>query len=103
MRGNTTATDQLTRYPNTDLELGDEQDVSPLHMACVYGHIECVSLLLYAGVNVWRSVQMLDLLSTIYGFDNSEVFYTYKEIRQCGNNQMYEILQAFQNIYLYKV
>ena len=56
MRGNTTATDQLTRYPNTDLELGDEQDVSPLHMACVYGHIECVSLLLYAGVNVWRSV-----------------------------------------------
>lgn len=25
MRGNTTATEQLTRYPHTDLELGDDQ------------------------------------------------------------------------------
>ena len=55
MRGNTTATDQLSRYPATLLDLGDEQDVSPLSLACVYGHTESVRLLLSVGADVWRT------------------------------------------------
>ena len=42
MRGNMEALQQLLVFPVTDLEVGDEQDVSPLHLACTYGHLESV-------------------------------------------------------------
>ena len=32
----------VCRYPATDVEIGDEQDVSPLHLACTYGHLDSV-------------------------------------------------------------
>ena len=55
MRGNSLATDQLSRYPDTLLDLGDDQDVSPLSLACVYGHTESVRILLSVGADVWRT------------------------------------------------
>ena len=55
MRGNSQATDQLVRYPATLLDLGDDQDVAPLSLACVYGHTQSVRLLLSAGADVWRT------------------------------------------------
>ena len=59
MRGNDEALQQLLVFPATDIEVdilmffanffsiffvkvGDEQDVSPLHLACTYGHLETV-------------------------------------------------------------
>ena len=55
MRGNSQATAQLVRYPATLLDLGDDQDVAPLSLACVYGHTQSVRLLLSAGADVWRT------------------------------------------------
>ena len=39
--GNDEATEELVTLPGINIEARDEQALTPLHMACIYGHFSC--------------------------------------------------------------
>ena len=39
--GNDEATEELVTLPGINIEARDEQALTPLHMACIYGHFLC--------------------------------------------------------------
>jgi ankyrin repeat protein len=44
LKGNDDAVDQLVKSPGINIEEEDEQKLTPLHMACVFGHNSCARL-----------------------------------------------------------
>ena len=40
-KGNAEATEELVNLPSIKIEARDEQYLTPLHMACTYGHYIC--------------------------------------------------------------
>ena len=50
--GNTEATAELLNSPGINIEARDEQQLTPLHMACTYGQEGCVRILIGAGANL---------------------------------------------------
>ncbi|CAB4059561.1 TRPA1 [Lepeophtheirus salmonis] len=55
MRGNYQATRELLQCIDIQIEIRDQQNLTPLHLACAYGHMDVLRLLLSKGARIQSS------------------------------------------------